>query len=83
MDNDQSPLLAPDDYNEDDDVAVSSVDPTALPDDQWDDMVTCCNPNNSIVAPDGYTWFGKFALFALDQQERRCTLLRHLSLVER
>ncbi len=62
MDNNNSrPLLAPDDNDDDDNVAVGSVDPTALPDDQCDVMVSRWSPKNSIVAPDGYTWFGKYA----------------------
>ncbi len=62
MDNNNSrPLLAPDDDDDDEDVAVASVNPTVLPDDQWDDMVSHWTPKESIVAPDGYTWFGKYA----------------------
>jgi hypothetical protein len=61
MENNHSPLPVFDDDDDDDDVGLVSVDPTTFPDEQWDDMVTRWNPTNSIVAPDGYTWFGKFA----------------------
>jgi hypothetical protein len=56
-----SPTALPGDQWDDNNIAVGSVDPTALPNDQWDDMVSRWNPTNTIVAPDGYTWFGKYA----------------------
>ena len=65
-------LLAPDDEDDDDDVPIgATVDPTALSDDQWDDMVSRWSSKNYVIAPDGYTWFGKYAFICFGPTRER------------
>ena len=57
IDNDDSVSATLDD--EDEELAVG-VDPTTLPDDQWNEMIAHWDPrNNAVIALDGYCWFGK------------------------
>ncbi len=58
-----------------DDEIAGGIDPTTLPDNQWNEMIASWDPkNNAVTAPDGYSWFGRYSFlcFALVQCERRC-----------
>ena len=60
-DDDDSPCKE-EKLKKDEGVLLGSVDPTTMPDehDQWRNMVTHWDPND-VIAPEGYSWFGKYA----------------------